>query len=349
MAPSNVRDCSKHAGPHRSLIGSVAEGVKPACGVMGLQAMSERPENMEEWCKLVPNLLSEDGWQAVLQDPSSAMLHRCCPWGGSLVKFVLRDMLIQDPPDDPADVLVRPEVRASKAELDETWAALHVLAPADCTMHWSVSPFTNWKVTRYLDVLFGLDQHFGCWRDSHATLRRNFPQVGDCAMAMREASQRKERLAVSRPQQDGKFSVYVIFAFAATLSLPKLAAPHLPITLQLLRSTVNWCLNRPGAAVERHMSRTFYVVLALSSFKRGWPMIPARGKGGKGGKEKPATINRGRDWGLGAWERYRPAMAGSCDFHLSEYLCHSWVTCYILKVLKPNKEYNFKLLILSQP
>ena len=67
--------------------------------------MTVKPESIEEWCYLVPHVFSEEDWQATLKTLSSTMSYCGSPWGGSLLKFVLENLLVVDPPGDPATIL----------------------------------------------------------------------------------------------------------------------------------------------------------------------------------------------------------------------------------------------------
>ena len=74
--------------------------------------MAAHPENIEEWCYLVPHLLSQAGWQSIAEGQAVSFSHCKCPWGGSLVKLAVLRVKVTDPPEDPAHILVRPESRA---------------------------------------------------------------------------------------------------------------------------------------------------------------------------------------------------------------------------------------------
>ena len=85
-------------------------------------AQAPRPDTIEDWLILVPHLLSVEGWQTLVQKPSSALLQSSSPWGDILIKYVLQDVVVLHPPEDPAYLLVRPETRAVNANLiQQTW------------------------------------------------------------------------------------------------------------------------------------------------------------------------------------------------------------------------------------
>ncbi|CAE7386111.1 unnamed protein product [Symbiodinium pilosum] len=279
--------------------------------------MLTRPESIEEWCYLVPHLLSQNGWQTVQQTPSSAVLHCSCPWGGSLVKASFWDLLLIDPPDDPAYVLCRPETRAWSWQVQpelsgESIQDLCVVAPGNCTLHWWV----DWKMMPLWDVLFGCGRQLGQWKLGHASLRRNYPEKGDCSLAMFDCFKPMQRLTHSRPDKDGKYSVCVILAIPEGFHYRNWEAPHVHLALDLFRSTALWYLNRPGIQMERFQDQAMYVVLTITSFKHGRLLLPDATHEAK----HTTKIDRGQDFGLSTWVRYHPSMSGSRCFSFSEYL-----------------------------
>ena len=99
-------------------------------------AQAPRPDTIEDWLILVPHLLSVEGWQTLVQKPSSALLQSSSPWGDILIKYVLQDVVVLHPPEDPAYLLVRPETRAwscecepDPANLEEIRHTREMLAP----------------------------------------------------------------------------------------------------------------------------------------------------------------------------------------------------------------------------
>ena len=74
--------------------------------------MAVRPESVEDWCQIMPNLLEEEGWKTTLAQEGAALMHSSCPWGGYLIKFELKGLTVHNAPADSSKVIVRPEVRA---------------------------------------------------------------------------------------------------------------------------------------------------------------------------------------------------------------------------------------------
>ncbi|CAE7213289.1 Slc9a8 [Symbiodinium natans] len=279
--------------------------------------MAVRPESIEEWCHLVPHLLLEEGWQTILENGSSSM--SCCssPWGGSLLRIVLRDLLVVDPPEDPADLLVRPETKIwswqVRPELSaESCTELSELAPGDCVMHlWG-----RWKMLKLLDVVFGCLDHFSHHATLRERLRRNFPERGDCASVIHDVRQVLDWITFTRRQPDRFYTMQLLCGIPSGIHPTQWVVPHLRLTLDVVRSTAAWYLNMPGCVSQRRFDQTFYVVLTMSSFKRGWPMIPTDDP-----EDKDVTvIQAGQSQGLANWVQYVPLQHGHSHFCLSDYL-----------------------------
>ena len=68
------------------------------------------PHTVCQWFEQVPELLLEGGWNQKV-DQKGALCSRKCPWGGQLLRL-RAEVAVQDMPRNPAELLVRPEVRA---------------------------------------------------------------------------------------------------------------------------------------------------------------------------------------------------------------------------------------------
>ena len=53
------------------------------------------------------------------------------------------------------------------------------------------------------------------------------------------------------------------------------AVPHFGRLVKAAQQSVAWLLNRPGIQEMRAMDQDFYVVLAIQSWQRGPPFLPA--------------------------------------------------------------------------
>lgn len=164
---------------------------------------------MAAWFGLAKRCFADDGWALACERPPATFSHRSCPWGGHLIRFDFRRAFIQDAPEQPQDVLCRPEVRGT---YPDSWPELSVrlrqtLAPGDAVVE---RQSTSWpgpqmdkgkrelrRLFRLASVLFGdfSGPQPNCFfydpkpiRTRHQ-LRRDFPEPGDCAYAVFEARQ----------------------------------------------------------------------------------------------------------------------------------------------------------------
>eukprot|EP00490_Sorites_sp_Unknown_P016133 CAMPEP_0114646110 /NCGR_PEP_ID=MMETSP0191-20121206/4969_1 /TAXON_ID=126664 /ORGANISM="Sorites sp." /LENGTH=61 /DNA_ID=CAMNT_0001858903 /DNA_START=1 /DNA_END=182 /DNA_ORIENTATION=- len=60
--------------------------------------------------KFAPHCMSNAEWLVAAQTREAVLSHRPCPWGGHLIKLESKSIFVQNAPEDPCDVLVRPEV-----------------------------------------------------------------------------------------------------------------------------------------------------------------------------------------------------------------------------------------------
>ena len=291
--------------------------------------MAVRPESIEEWCQLVPHLLSEEGWQTILQNPSSGMFRSSSPWNTTLTKFVLRDLHIIEPPDDPADLLIRPETRAWSWQSHpepgkEACEVQTMLAPGDCLVRW----WADWKLLQLWDALFGTlyqtkdTLNFGYRAlpvETREKMRRNYPEKGDCSLGMCDVHQLFDSLMLTRLQTDGRYSMQLIFAFSTSLPSSVWTAPHFRLAVDELRAQVISSLNRPWLNMERRKDQSLYMVVTITSFssRSSFPMIPIHGLPAA---EDVTKIDAGKGMDLTMWVRYDPALVGSSNFWLSQYL-----------------------------
>ncbi|CAK8985856.1 unnamed protein product [Durusdinium trenchii] len=270
--------------------------------------MAVRPESVEEWCLLMPNLLETNGWTVALTTAEAALMHSSCAWGGHLLKFELKDLAIQNAPEDPAQILVRPEVRALHQDNCpisgvEVGSSVGFVAPGEAIVEASIAQEATMKLC---SVLFGdsrlkvMNRLNPPGSDSapvpwHQKIRRNYPRTGDSACAFWKEDEGDERqhecLILTRPNSHGDrglCSAYVVVRLCED-------------------RFANWAREPwpPG-------KRRFYVIISLQSFKRGMPLLPAY-------KTEPSLteIDAGTPYGLRRWLRYE---LSSSKFHLADYL-----------------------------
>ena len=285
--------------------------------------MAVRPEGVEDWCQLMPNLLEEEGWTTALATEDASLTHTCCPWGGHLIRFELKNITVKDAPEKTGNIMVRPEVRSLLHEQFPINGirveSMEVKGPGEAIVQGSMS----WSVVRLCGVLFGdmgtqVMNYFFHDPDSevswHQKLRRDYPCYGDssCAFWM-EDGRPQECVMVVRPQAEkDKFTAFVV-ARVPENHFANWANEHFSLVLSTARSTADWFLNRPGISELRRVDERFYVVVSMQSFKRGMPLLPAFAD------EQPDTeIDAGQQYGLKRWVRYEPV--GTRKFHLPDYL-----------------------------
>lgn len=284
--------------------------------------MAVRPESVEDWCQIMPNLLEEQGWKTALAQEGSALMHSSCPWGGYLIKFELKGLTVHNAPADSSKVIVRPEVRAL---LQGTCPipgisvqSLDVVAPGEAV----VQAFTSWSIMRLCSVLFGdmvgqvmdylCDDAPMAW---HQKVGRNYPNQGDssCSFWMEDSDDKPhECLILVRPETaTEKFTAFVIVRVHEN-HFARWASEHFRSVLSSARGTAESYLNRPGVAELREMDEEFYVVISMQSFKRGMPLLPAYPD-----ELCLAEIDAGERFGLRRWVRYEPH---GTKFQLAQYL-----------------------------
>eukprot|EP00913_Durusdinium_trenchii_P034670 g32433.t1 len=84
-------------------------------------------------------------------------MHSSCAWGGHLLKFELKDLTIQNAPEDPAQILVRPEVRALHQDTCplngvKVGSSVGFVAPGEAIVEASIAQEATMKLC---SVLFG--------------------------------------------------------------------------------------------------------------------------------------------------------------------------------------------------
>ncbi|CAE7391806.1 MGLL [Symbiodinium microadriaticum] len=299
---------------------------------------ARRPNTIEDWCFLVPHLLSREGWQTLVQKPSSALLQSRGPWGDTLIKCLLHDVVILNPPEDPAYLLVRPETRAWSCEchpdptgVEEVREVRELHAPGTCLENFWV----DWPWIRLCDTLFGIlhSQRLpGKLCFGHSALpvttiervRRNFPEKGDCSLTWRDLGDQSQDQAsacvlLCRRQENGHYTVHFVMGTSEHLQMPSRAADAIRLVLDALRCEAIRYLNRPQTTLEWQRDRTLYMVLSITSFGLRLPVIPSL-DAETSETGQLTNIKAGQEVGLSTWVPYDPVMVGSGAFHLSEYL-----------------------------
>ncbi|CAK9105902.1 unnamed protein product [Durusdinium trenchii] len=261
--------------------------------------MALRPESVDDWCQLMPNLLEENGWNSAMVTSEAALMNTSCPWGGHLIKFELKEIAIHHAPEETANVMVRPEVRSLQPDQCPIQGisvrSVDFVAPGEAV----VEATSSWSIVRLCSVLFG---------DMAG-------QAGDsgCAFWKEEDGddRSQEFMVLVRPDGRGTFTTYVVVRVYED-RFAQWAQEHFSLVLSSARSTAVSYLNRPGIVELRKQDERFYVTISMQSFKRGMPLLPAFPS-----EAAVTEIDAGEPYGLRRWLRYEP---NSQKFHLSSYL-----------------------------
>eukprot|EP00435_Cladocopium_sp_Y103_P047208 s212_g13.t2 len=262
-----------------------------------------RPESVEDWCSLMPNLLEADGWHLACSVANSQLMHRSSPWGGRLIKFQLRDIRVKNAPQNAGTLIIRPEVRSlhqrSCSINGINIKSLDFIAPGEAIVHASVS----WSLVRLCSVLFGdlAAQVMTCFYDDRATSE--------------DVEQPYEYLILTRPQEEKEMFTVFVIARVYEDRFANWASRYFALVLRQALRMAESCLNRPGVVELRRADERFYVVLSMQSFKRGMPLLPALP-----GEPCVTDIDAGQPLGLRRWTRFEPDDLENPKFQLSQYL-----------------------------
>jgi len=266
--------------------------------------------------------IMSSSWELAAVAADVALFHRSCPWGGHLIKLDIRNVLIEDAPENASEVLVRPEVRGQShdrgyGECRIDW--LKTLAPGDALVE---ETSTMW-ILRLGALLFGDFLPGPCLNEffyhpepvtSRHQLRRDFPEKGDCCYGIFQnhhgVGQEILKICRSEGVRD-RFRSIIVF------STPKdqwahWASPFFSLLTSKAKTAIEQFLNRPGVRAMRSVDTNFYVVLSLRGFSRGPPLLPELDA--SEGHAHSIKISTGKHLGISSWSRFQGR------FHLAEYL-----------------------------
>mmetsp|Transcript_41248 Transcript_41248/g.84229 ORF Transcript_41248/g.84229 Transcript_41248/m.84229 type:complete len:398 (+) Transcript_41248:71-1264(+) len=272
-------------------------------------------EDHSDWLNFAASCMSDVQWEVAAIRPDAVLSHRSCPWGGHLIRLDAKNVFIQNASADPADILVRPEVREmtpgkSKAEI--TWRCREIYAPGDALME-----CTNCWSTRLFGVLFGHSLgstrlHFfqEATTVSRHALYKDFPEPGDSTQVETETIGIVRRLP--HPSGNRYRLVFVFSTPEDNFAGSSLCDQHLPAFTDMYRNMFDRVVNGPGFLDMRGVDANMYLVLSLRAFNRGPPMIPHNSPC----SEESFHISVGEHLGLLSWIRFKPHE----KFCLREYL-----------------------------
>ena len=155
--------------------------------------MAVPPECNEDWFDQVPHLLSTEGWEVAIEKGRCSLSHCDAPWGAHIIKCSIADVAVTNPPEDPANMFVRPETRARNqdrcGDRFGTVELLQHLAPGEAI----IKRFSSWGLLRLCTVLFGrlarpyVEFSFTTGDGACTALQkvsRDYPMKGDCAVGL---------------------------------------------------------------------------------------------------------------------------------------------------------------------
>jgi len=267
-------------------------------------------ENHGVWLNFASQCMSDEQWEVAATTREAILSHRSCPWGGHLIKVESRNVFIQNAPEDPCDLFVRPEVRAmSQGPMEMTLKCKSIHAPGDATLERTNSMW----VVRVASVLFGHCQ--GSFEDhlyetmpmlTRHRLYKNFPEAGDSTYLATEAIWMARRLADSC----NRYRLVLVFQTPED-TFPTWASSFFPAWTIMCRKAQERVLNGPGFQDMRAIDAKMYMVLSMRSFNKGPPLIPESGS-----SDNIFTVSAGEHLGLVSWTRFAPGK----KFNLGNYL-----------------------------
>jgi len=285
-------------------------------------------EDHSDWLNFAASCMSDVQWEVAAIRPDAVLSHRSCPWGGHLIRLDAKNVFIQNASADPADILVRPEVREmspGKSKAEFTWRCLEIYAPGDalieCTNNWS---------TRLFGVLFGHSlgsTRLHLFQEARTVTRhalyKDFPEPGDSTQVETETIGIVRRLP--HPSGNRYRLVFVFSTPEDNFAGSSLCDQHLPAFTDMYRNMFDRVVNGPGFLDMRSVDANMYLVLSLRAFNRGPPMIPHNSPC----SEESFHISVGEHLGLLSWIRFKPHE----KFCLREYLrCFMERLGYQLKI-----------------
>lgn len=290
--------------------------------------MVASPERIDAFFDLAASGFSDEGWTVASVQRDAVLSHRlcppCCRLGGLLLKFDFRNVFIQKMPEDPSELLVRPEVRGEfhdrcstqvKIELQET------LMPGDALV---LETSYLW-ILRLGFILFGnaagpfINTFF--YNETavaaHHVLRRDWPSPGDASYAnFQDHGAQQEYLVISRLEKDSPSHARVIVLF----HMPEekwahWAAPSLlfPTMTSMGRACIDRWMNRPHVQEMRALDRRHYIILGLRNFHHGAPLVPMRRT--EAPRLATVVLSGPLDWRC--WSHYEPEEG---KFQLASFL-----------------------------
>lgn len=287
--------------------------------------MAIEPQRIESWFRLAASCMSESpDWKLDASRPDASLSHCSIP-DGTLVKFDFRNIFIRNAPEDPADMLIRPEVRGRWNQLAPSANKirhLQTFAPGDALVE--QTPITRGLVRLLARVLFGNCQgpfpslHKGHPNLARHQLRKDFPETGDCSYAEFYNGSSQECILICRSEGAGYFRIVIAFRTnICKAPWGRWATTFFFMMLELVYTAACEFVNRPGVPEMRAIDDQLYVVLSLRNYNRGAPLVPYSSTFAEE-EQEVFTVHTGKDIGLESWTRFRSKTGGK--FRFAEYM-----------------------------
>ncbi len=247
--------------------------------------MAVPDEKMDKWFHVVSNVMFDSGWDLVAAVPDATISHRADLASGHLIKYDLRNIFVEDAPENPCDLLLLPEVRAQLGPSHDTfWGEFQAelittYGPGDALLYQGWTSPIHFKLSILLGRLSG-PAMTTCFYNREQVLgrqqmRRNFPEPGDCTVVGLQGLGTGEAiLNTARREEEKNFFRIVVVLGMPQQTWARWKHQFFSSTLQNARKAAFSYLNRPGIQKMRSISANFYVILSLRNFNRGFPMIP---------------------------------------------------------------------------
>eukprot|EP00438_Fugacium_kawagutii_P010073 Skav205248 [mRNA] locus=scaffold4376:7390:8574:+ [translate_table: standard] len=268
-------------------------------------------DHQAAWRDFALCCLSDATWKVVAETRGAVLSHRSCPWGGDMIKIDSKSMFVQDAPEDPCDVLVRPEVRAMSQPTEELdLRCIETYAPGHALMQRRNSMF----MVRLASVLFGKGYE-PCFSQTEPVtgphrLYKDWPEAGQCTYIEFDA------LVIMCRLPDSYSHYRSVFVFRTPANSNSLGATWTsafwPAVADMFHRAMDRVINGHTFRDMRRIDANMYLVLSLRSYNRGNPLLPQR----EPCSEPTFTVSCGEHLGLVSWARFKARE----KFHLGEYL-----------------------------
>lgn len=272
---------------------------------------------MEDWFRLVPNLLDDAGWDFEVCQAQTNLSHAACPWGGRLVKVILSKIEVRHAPEQKSCMLVRPELFGTAG------CGPAVLAPGEVVLR---RPRRGWGINDTSVLFEEMAGSCECRMSplrlepmvTHQRFRRDYPSEGDSAYAVFNEGDDPQEGMLMCSCGPGRELVDVVKIFCVPEETFWCWSDlHFQLILESTRRACHLMLNGPALRELRVMDERLYMVLTIQSCKRGLPLYPLK----EGSKQDPTVvIAAGQHLQLQRWRRFQTNPVTGEKFRLSQYL-----------------------------